>query len=684
MDEAWGIKNQVQGGQDSLQIHTGQDGNLSAERKLLHEVIVQTITERRIDANPNIPRDIQLFDHMERIQDSPAYKDLAKQGDFSRESVSQLLDSAGLDKLPTVPQDKHITMMVTGGPATGKTALMDRLGQSNPQVFDNSAKINPDDYKAILADPAIYGTGYADIAHREGSALTNKIMGRLKDNIAEGNAPNIVLDVVSPNKVRMDLALQSSQLVVVQGTLDPAKAVERSYERGKPKVDPITGETTLGRQTPTEIVLEGAQKVAKTTPDFFDHPNVEMRIYDTDVEYGKPPKLVAQWDPDEKHMIVHNPDAFMNMVERQNMNIKAESPDQLYTAEATTPKQNADNLKAYTDKGISISFLGENGKPAISMTPTETIVTEPLPSSRGDGFFNELAAEKDHISRPSASNDDHFHKPEQSTAAGIDHKAGRAVGAAGVAVDLAAGDYGSAAAGAAMEAATSESLWKSAAKFGAAGAQIAKRIPLVGAAVTFGFVAYEVGGHALNGDGKKAMAAAAAGGAEIAGNAVGFGAGDAAREAVRGGIIAAGGEEYEDIEKSGLRQLGEKGIDIVSKFNQESAGTPAQISEMQTSMLAKSGLDSIEKDGNTVNVAEILRDPQQRTAFISSLEQSAASTTNPESKEYISDMVTASKAFVELEERKKAMLTAANDAPTVPNEQLVARTSSYAAPLGMP
>lgn len=66
--------------------------------------------------------------------------------------------------------------------------------------------------------------------------------------------------------------------------------------------------------------------------------------------------------------------------------------------------------------------------------------------------------------------------------------------------------------------------------------QVAKRAPLVGAVVTAGFVAAEVGENILRGETGKAGAAFLAGVVEAAGNVVGFGVGDAAREAVRGGM----------------------------------------------------------------------------------------------------------------------------------------------------
>lgn len=159
--------------------------------------------------------------------------------------------------------------------------------------------------------------------------------------------------------------------------------------------------------------------------------------------------------------------------------------------------------------------------------------------------------------------------------------AGKAVGRGDIALSLAEGNYGAAAASAAMNA---EVVGQSAgylSKFApilAKGAlQVAKRTPVIGAVFTAGFVAAEVGKNLLQGETGKAGAAALAGGAEIAGNAAGFGVGDAVREAVRGGIIAAAGEDYA-VDKSGLRSMGERTVDVTGKFFKNPASDRTSVS----------------------------------------------------------------------------------------------------------
>jgi len=85
---------------------------------------------------------------------------------------------------------------------------------------------------------------------------------------------------------------------------------------------------------------------------------------------------------------------------------------------------------------------------------------------------------------------------------------------------------------------------------------VAKRLPIIDAVAKTATVTAEVGKDIWNGEGKKAVAALAAGGAEIAGNTIGFSLGNAAREAVSG-IVVTATREKDAPDKSRQRQLEE-------------------------------------------------------------------------------------------------------------------------------
>jgi hypothetical protein len=151
-------------------------------------------------------------------------------------------------------------------------------------------------------------------------------------------------------------------------------------------------------------------------------------------------------------------------------------------------------------------------------------------------------------------------------------KLGHGTGAAQVVLDVAKGDYASATITAVQQIATNAKTYEAAADLTRKVAPVAKglgfvakKVPVIGAVVTAGFVLHEAGSAALDGHYGKAGAALVAGTAETLGNIVGFGVGDGAREVVRGGIVATAGEKYAP-EKSGLRELGEGAWSMGSRF----------------------------------------------------------------------------------------------------------------------
>jgi len=162
----------------------------------------------------------------------------------------------------------------------------------------------------------------------------------------------------------------------------------------------------------------------------------------------------------------------------------------------------------------------------------------------------------------------------------LDHTAARGVDGVSLAVNVAQGNVAGAALDAASMAADTQAVQQaaleSAAKvIGREGLESAakvigreglesglKKIPVVGAVITAGTTLYATGAQAWHGNYDLAAAELAAGTAETIGNIPGFGLGDGARELARGGIIAAGGERFEAVEKSGLRQLGEAALDV--------------------------------------------------------------------------------------------------------------------------
>ena len=153
----------------------------------------------------------------------------------------------------------------------------------------------------------------------------------------------------------------------------------------------------------------------------------------------------------------------------------------------------------------------------------------------------------------------------------VQEHGGKAMGVATIGVDLAEHRYGRALTDATMQLSLSPETYEAAAKLAGETGSVAKllgefskKIPVAGAAITAGFVLYEVGADMYDGKFGKAGAALAAGTAETSGNIFGFGVGDLARETVREGVVVTAGEEYAP-NKSGLRDLGERAYSLGEK-----------------------------------------------------------------------------------------------------------------------
>jgi hypothetical protein len=355
---------------------------LTPQRRLLHEVIIQAVTDRRLtgaaSTEPREERLARVVHHVERL---PAYQQMAAHGEVDAVKVSVLLDAVGLAHLPNVPaHDRTTVMMATGGPATGKDTLMKGLAANHPGIYRNAAIVNADDYKPLLADPHHYGEAYANAAHAESAYLSDAILDRLSRKMDMGRAPNVVLDVVTLSEQRMAFAKKSSHLIVATGTAPSEVSLERSRVRGE----------ATGRVVPSEAVLAGAKAVSATTPRVFEHPHAQIELFDTNVPFKSEHVLIAQGN---SHMLViREPDAFLNFIEQQHIDAHAKGPAQLLLQQAQTPSSLATGLKAYTDKGVTLAFLDPHGNVAISVSPEGVDQIRHLSSARGASFFPELVA----------------------------------------------------------------------------------------------------------------------------------------------------------------------------------------------------------------------------------------------------------------------------------------------------
>jgi hypothetical protein len=156
---------------------------------------------------------------------------------------------------------------------------------------------------------------------------------------------------------------------------------------------------------------------------------------------------------------------------------------------------------------------------------------------------------------------------------------------------------------------------------------VGKHIPVVGAVVTAGFVAYEVGTALAEGNRGKAASALAAGTTELVVNGVGgglFGASDLARQAVVEGIVAAGGERAND---AYLVSVGKRAVDVGSRFVHAAAAPaaghqatpldPRAIYTQQERLIQGDTTlpDTVTLNGKTVQLDDALRNPTFAKTF---------------------------------------------------------------------
>ncbi len=273
------------------------------------------------------------------------------------------------------------------GPGTGKSSIVKEFAKENSEVYRNAVQIDPDHYKGLLAGSDTPGMIHAEYAHEESSMIARKIMERLDERMTAGlPAPHVMMDVVSPNPGRMAFAKKFGHLTVMTGTAPPEVTVQRAYERGFNEDG-----TVKGRVIATSVVLDGAAKSSRLMPDIFEHSNLDFTLINTHLIDSSKSPIVASWDNDARCLIVHDPDTFMDFVERQNINTAAQSPDEIYRDMDRSPQKMAETLKPYTDKAIQIDLLKPDGEVAISISQSEIDIHHPLDSKRGTGFMAELA-----------------------------------------------------------------------------------------------------------------------------------------------------------------------------------------------------------------------------------------------------------------------------------------------------
>lgn len=354
------------------------------QRRMLHELIVQIVSERKI-LSPGVGFEVALVDIIRRAEAHESYKNLVRAGDFVPEKITAILDDMRLERLPLHTRAEQV-MVVTGGPGSGKSTLVDDIATQSPEIYQSAVQINPDDYKRLLANPDMLGAAHASYTHRESSMIADAIMERLDARMAAGlPAPHVLMDVTAPHDNRMAFAQRFSQMTVRHGTAPAEETVQRVYDRGFAEDGAVKG-----RVLPTRIALESTANSSRLLPNIFDHPHLDFEMFNMDVPKGKPPTLVAEWDNDARRLRVLDPDRFLDFIERQNINTQARSPDELWSGADRSLARLVQNLAPYTDKGIHIDLLTPDRRVAATIGAQEVTESALLPSRRSEEVVQHL------------------------------------------------------------------------------------------------------------------------------------------------------------------------------------------------------------------------------------------------------------------------------------------------------
>lgn len=385
-NDPYNVKTELTGGIDSIARFSTPEGGLHPQRLVLHELIIQTVSEREVLPSGQKNYDRFLGRTINKAQALESYQKLEKSGDYTPEKISAVLDELGLERLPVHDRAKQV-MMITGGPGTGKSSLVDEFAKAQPEIYQSAVQINPDDYKNILARPKDFGALHSEYTHKESAMIAQKIIGRLDERMAAGlPAPHVMMDVVSPNPMRMAFAARFEQMKVSHGTAPAEVTLQRAYERG------FNADGNIhGRVISSNVVLKGAAKASELLPNIFEHPHLEFKMVDTNVSFGDERPVIAEWSNDSKRLAVYDPDAFVDFVQRQHINTNAAHAEELWQGFEPTPAKLATDLKPYTDKGVQIDFMDSDKKPAVSISADHVEIHGNLPSKHGSGFMADMA-----------------------------------------------------------------------------------------------------------------------------------------------------------------------------------------------------------------------------------------------------------------------------------------------------
>ena len=255
-----------------------------------------------------------------------------KDGVFDSHYIEQF------DKLTQHNKDTRQSFLIVGGAASGKGSVTNAVKNEQPDKND-LLEINPDLYKKLLLPYEKIGDNiefHAALTHAESSIVFDSIAERWQNMAREGQAPNILMDVVRAGKWQLDvLGTAETKISVNTPMLPVTVALERCYQRG----------VQTGRYVPTKELISGHKEQVFANKNAMKR-GVDYRFYNTNVKFGEPTPLVANFDAKQSKMTIYDMGVMWDYFSKSQLNPDARSAEDLSFA---SPKTTAKEIIEHTE-----------------------------------------------------------------------------------------------------------------------------------------------------------------------------------------------------------------------------------------------------------------------------------------------------------------------------------------------
>ena len=253
-------------------------------------------------------------------------------GVFASNYISQF------EKLTQHADADRQSFLIVGGAASGKGSVTNAV--KNEQADKNDLlEINPDLYKKLLLpfeEVRDYIELHGSLTHAESSIVFDSIAERWQSYAREGKAPNILMDVARAGNWQLGVLGTGNTSVSANTPMLPIDvALVRSYKRGE----------QTGRFMPTRELIQGHKDQIALNKNAMKK-GINYRFYNTNVKFGEPVPLVANFDAKQSKMTVYDMGVMWDYFSKSQLNPEARNLEDLsFASPATTAKELAEHAE---------------------------------------------------------------------------------------------------------------------------------------------------------------------------------------------------------------------------------------------------------------------------------------------------------------------------------------------------